>query len=261
MPWAKTCSTALLVKSFILLPVLVISKHLKSLRVAQTLVRGRQMWPLPFWKSSWNSQLILGGHFSCPSVTVELLPRSHGSRGSWDPSTSIEDFNYPSGLTALSVPVWSFPVMFMQLLHSSTIYPPAALHSLSCVYVLWLEYFAWTFLDLPSIFTAGSHTQSINFPCCQPASHQKLSTWLPGKAWGAFFLPCCFSSLGETRSWKAAEAGAGDTTTFPDSPSLLGKGHQNHFSCLSGNNLIQHKNTMGLGLLLGKTIGTVSCKI
>lgn len=181
MPWAKACSTALLVKSFILLPVLVISKHLKSLRVAQTLVRGRQMWPLPFWRSSWNSQLILGGHFSCPSVTVELLPRSHGSRGSWDPSTSIEDFNYLSGLTALSVPVWSFPVMFMQLLHSSTIYPPAALHSLSCVYVLWLEYFAWTFLDLPSIFTAGSHTWSINFPCCQPASHQKLSTWLPAR--------------------------------------------------------------------------------
>lgn len=139
-----------------------------------------------------------------------------------DPSTSVEAFNYLNGLTALSVPVWNFPVMFMQLLHSSTIYPLTALHSLSSVYVLWLAYFAQTFLDLPSI-SADSHTWSINFSCCQPASHQKLSTWLPSKAWRAFFLPFHFSFLGKTRGWKTAEAGAGDTTTFPDSHSLPGQ--------------------------------------
>lgn len=177
------------------MPVPVTSNHLKSLRVAQTLVRGQQMWPLPFWKGSWNSQLILGGHFSCLSVPCWTAPLISWHSGSWDLSISIEAFNDLSGFTALSVPVWGFPVMFMQLLHSSTIYPPAALHSLSCVYVLWLAYFAWTFLDLPSIFSAGSHTRSINFPCCQPCSHQKLSTWLPGKAWGAFFLPSHLSCL------------------------------------------------------------------
>lgn len=143
----------------------------------------------------------------------------------------------------------------MQLLHSSTIYPPTALHSLSSVYVLWLAYFALTFLDLPSIFSAGSHTHSINFPCCQPASHQKLSTWLPSKARGAFFLPFHFSSLGETRGWKTAEAGAGDTITFPDNHSLLGKGHQNSFSSFSGSNLIQYIKHNGFGVVSGEDRG------
>lgn len=73
IPCTKTGSTALLVKSFILLPIPVISKHLKSLRVAQTLVRGQQMWHLPFWKSSWNSQLILGRHFCCPCWTTPSI--------------------------------------------------------------------------------------------------------------------------------------------------------------------------------------------
>lgn len=153
------------------------------------MVRDRQMWPLPFWKITRKFQSPISDLLNCS-------PDLSDSKGRWDPGTRIEAFKHLSGLTALSVPVWSFPVMFMQLLHSSTVYPPAALHSLFCIYVLWPAYFAWTFLDLPSVFSAGSHTRSINFPCCQPASHQKLSTWLPGEAWGTFVLPPHFSSLG-----------------------------------------------------------------
>lgn len=29
---------------------------------------------MPFWKSTWNGQLILDGHFSCPSVTCWTAP-------------------------------------------------------------------------------------------------------------------------------------------------------------------------------------------
>lgn len=135
------------------------------------------------------------------------------SSSSQDPGTCIEAFiKYLSGLTALSVLVWSFPVMFMQLLHASAVYPPAALHSLFFVYVLWLAYFAWTFLDLPSISSAGSRSRSMNFPCCQPASHQKLSI---------------------------AVAGAGDTTSFLWQPPFAGPRTSNGCSCLSGNTLMQ----------------------
>lgn len=45
----------------------------------------------------------------------------------------------------------------MQLLHSSTVYPPTALHSLLCGYVLWFASFAQTFLGLLRVFSAGSH--------------------------------------------------------------------------------------------------------
>lgn len=148
-----------------------------------------------------------------PSQIPRAFQLSISDLLNWSPDLNASNgAEHQSGLTSFSVLAWSFPVMFMQLLHSSTVYPPAALHWLFCVYVLWLAYFAQTFLDLPIIFSAGSRTWSINFPCCQPASHQKLSTWLPGKAWGELVLLLHLSSLGGEQ--RLENSSSGDTSSF-----------------------------------------------
>lgn len=216
-----------------------ISSNLKSLRVSQMLVRWWQMWPLPFWKSSWSSQLRIQGHFTCRSVTCWTAPWISVAVMGDEYTVHLEE---PLSICVASQPFLHQSEIFQYFLCSYFILLPAALHSFCCIYIPWLAYFTQTFLDFI----------------------QHLLCWLTHSIPKLSLLPCsftseilhvalrqCMRSIHPPTSLlvlrRRAEAGKQppqlDLETPPhysDSCPSLGQGHRNCCNCLFGNTLIQY---------------------